>query len=257
MTQLVYDDSFAGLLTTIFEIFEKKIQDFRITGNRHLQALSFYDNANVITDDEKANRVLAGLKKKISANAIKNIYWSFLSEMKDIENTIAAFILYVYKTDVSVESDFGNAAVLGLSQTSRKVGREKHRFEAFVRFEQIADNFYYAAVDPDYNVLPLILPHFKRRYPAQSWIIYDTKRKYGIHYDHVTEIVQETTIQFAGGNTELPAVNFTDIDDSRYKDLWRNYFKSVNIEARKNTRLHLQHVPKRYWKYLVEKNSFL
>ncbi|MGY0039832.1 DUF4130 domain-containing protein [Pedobacter sp. NJ-S-72] len=38
-----------------------------------------------------------------------------------------------------------------------------------------------------------------------------------------------------------------------YAVLWKDYFKSTNIAARKNTKLHIQHVPKRYWKYLTEK----
>ncbi|RYZ23730.1 MAG: DUF4130 domain-containing protein, partial [Chitinophagaceae bacterium] len=41
--------------------------------------------------------------------------------------------------------------------------------------------------------------------------------------------------------------------ESIYQELWKQYFKSVNIAARKNTKLHIQHMPKRYWKYLPEK----
>ncbi len=55
--------------------------------------------------------------------------------------------------------------------------------EAFVRFQLIKDGLYYATVQPDYNVLPLILKHFKDRYADQRWLIYDTLRKYGILYD--------------------------------------------------------------------------
>lgn len=31
------------------------------------------------------------------------------------------------------------------------------------------------------------------------------------------------------------------------------HFKSTNITERKNTKLHVQHIPKRYWRYLTEK----
>ena len=45
-----------------------------------------------------------------------------------------------------------------------------------------------------------------------------------------------------------------DIEAKWYQHwLDKNYFKSTNIVARKNTKLHTQHVPKRYWKYLTEK----
>ncbi|KAA9213958.1 DUF4130 domain-containing protein, partial [Acinetobacter baumannii] len=34
---------------------------------------------------------------------------------------------------------------------------------------------------------------------------------------------------------------------------WKDYFNSVNISARKNIKLHIQYVPKRYWRYMNEK----
>jgi probable DNA metabolism protein len=40
-----------------------------------------------------------------------------------------------------------------------------------------------------------------------------------------------------------------------YQVLWKSYFDSVNIKERKNPKLHLQHVPRRYWKYLSEKRE--
>ncbi|MES2689093.1 MAG: DUF4130 domain-containing protein, partial [Bacteroidota bacterium] len=42
-----------------------------------------------------------------------------------------------------------------------------------------------------------------------------------------------------------------------YRQLWAGYFKHTNIPSRKNIKLHLQHVPKRYWKYLPEKTAAL
>lgn len=44
-----------------------------------------------------------------------------------------------------------------------------------------------------------------------------------------------------------------DKKDEHFQNLWKRYYQSTNIEARRNMKLHLQYVPKRYWKYLVEK----
>lgn len=74
-------------------------------------------------------------------------------------------------------------AVLKAAQTVKKVGREKHRMEAFVRFRLTRGGIYFAAIEPDFNVLPLINSHFKSRYADQKWIIYDLKRNFGIAYD--------------------------------------------------------------------------
>src|SRR4051812_24219951 len=204
MTQFIYDGSFAGLLTAVFEIYEKKCADASIVARDRMEGMVFLENTEIISDDQKAQRVWKGLKNRLSEEAMKNIYWSFLSEIKGIETVILNFAKYVFGSSESIEDNFGNAAVLAVSQAARKVGREKHRFEAFVRFEALGDDLFYAPIDPDFNVLPIIIPHFKRRYPAMNWIIYDTRRRYGIHYNQHTEAISEISIEFAGSGQLAP-----------------------------------------------------
>ena len=55
-------------------------------------------------------------------------------------------------------------------------------------------------------------------------------------------------------NTLEKSSVFTD-EEFEYQDLWNNYFKSTNIKSRINKKLHTQHIPKRYWKYLSEKKE--
>ena len=38
-----------------------------------------------------------------------------------------------------------------------------------------------------------------------------------------------------------------------YDQLWKDYFNSINIKERQNVKLHVQYLPKRYWRYLNEK----
>ena len=114
------------------------------------------------------------------------------------------------------------------------------------------NNIYFANIEPDFNVLPLISKHFKSRYADQKWVIYDIKRNYGLFYDLKTlEIVQmDFPKNFDFSKTDK---NFFSEEEFEFQKLWQNYFKSTNITERKNMKLHVQHVPKRYWKYLSEK----
>ncbi|MCW3103120.1 MAG: metabolism protein [Bacteroidetes bacterium] len=252
--QIIYDGTFEGLLTAIFDIYERKFNGVKIFRKDKITALGLFENHEVHSDPDKAARVLRGLKKKLSASTLNNFYWCFLSELDGIEDHILSYARYALSSAQPVEQDYGNASVLEIAQVARKVGREKHRFEAFVRFQEINSNFYYAAIDPDHNVLPLIIPHFRRRYPAQDWLIYDTRRHYGIHYDSQTEQTHEAIMDFdAASNRGQSTCIAIDTDEAHYQSLWKHYFKHVNIPARRNMKLHLQHVPKRYWKYLVEK----
>lgn len=249
MKPLLYDGTFEGLLTTIFEVYEYKIAAPQIKRGDVADGSLFGDVYVVQTNKEKAKRVLAKLEQKISGTAMTQFYKTFLSELPGIDDVLFRYVQYVMQSKHGVENDYGHPDVLMVQQLSRKVHREKHRMEAFVRFQLTKDGLYYAIIQPDYNVLPLIRKHFKERYADQQWLIYDSRRKYGLYYD--LQEVTEVMIDFNETNAEQK--NVYDEKEDLYQELWKHYFDNVNIKARKNMKLHIQHVPKRYWRYLVEK----
>jgi probable DNA metabolism protein len=252
MTTLLYDGSFEGLLTAVFEIYEHKLAEVRICPEHLLEPNFFDDKRSITSDMVKANRVLKGLQQRLAAGGVQRLYAAHLSEIKGEEANLLGFIRYAFSTNETIEEDFGNKYVMRLSYVLKLVRREKHRMEAFVRFQKMADGIFYASIEPDFNVLPLILTHFKRRYADQKWIIYDIKRSYGIYYDLQEAVFVK--MDFASGKKdEKSIISSYSEDETLYQALWKDYFKHVNIPARKNTKLHLQHVPKRYWKHLTEK----
>jgi probable DNA metabolism protein len=252
MTTVAYDGGWLGFLTAVFEVYEYRLSDTIICGQDAVPASIFGQVHVVQTDPVKAQRVWEKLKQKLTPRAWRQLYDSFLSEDKSIENVLLRYIQYSLSAKTAVESDYGHPDILMVQQTSRKVHREKHRMEAFVRFQLTKDQLYYAIVQPDHNVLPLIIKHFKDRYADQRWLIYDAHRKYGIYYD--LETVEEVQLSFTTDtNNDVSLAAIYDEHEALYQHLWQQYFKSVNIAARKNTKLHVQHMPKRYWKYLVEK----
>lgn len=252
MITVVYDGTFEGLLTAVFDVYEYKLTDINIVTKDCFQANVCNQHHESFADRQKAERVWKGLTAKISAAALSQLYRAFLSEEKEIENRILQYIQYAFSKPQSIECDYSNAAVLTVIQTAKKVYREKHRMEAFIRFQLTADHLYYAICQPDFNVLPIIEKHFKSRYADQRWLIYDSKRKYGIYYN--LEKVETIEICFdAQTNNGKSIAIISDEKEELYQRLWQQYFTSVNIVARKNTKLHIQHMPKRYWKYLPEK----
>ncbi len=247
---LQYDGSFDGLLSAIFYVYEYKLIEVKIQQESEPAPL-FGDVTFVETNEEKAQRVWKSIKAK-SKNSWK-FYYTFLSERQDMERTLLAYAQHVFSHG-NVAGDYGNDAVLQVAKIAKHVGREKHRMEAFVRFRLTKDNIYFATIEPDFNVLPIILKHFKSRYADQEWIIYDLKRKYGIRYD--LEKVEEVQFDFENNfnPTETSELIFAQ-EELEFQELWKNYFKSTNIKSRKNMKLHLRHVPRRYWKYLSEKQQ--
>lgn len=144
-----------------------------------------------------------------------------------------------------------------MSQWAKQVGREKHRMEAFVRFKKTKDGLFLSLVRPDFNVLRIILRHFKARYQDQRWLIFDEQRKYGIYYalDEVHQVKMNAEIidqQSRIGHSQCFSLEL-DAQELLYDQLWKDYFHSVNIQVRQNMKLHIQYVPKRYWRYMNEK----
>lgn len=255
MLQLVHDGTMAGLLTAVFEAYERKAQDDVSIVRAELAAPDVFSRRiDIDTDAIKARRVWKGLAGKLSVEALDRLWYCYLSELPEADNTILAFVRYVFSNPTrNVAEDYGHPAVLWIAQTARRVWREKHRMEAFVRFHELADSMFYALIEPDFNVLPLIEKHFRSRYADQAWIIYDGRRKWGLSYDQKSETVSEIYLEWTEGGNGMPQDDVLAPEEPLYQMLWKDYFKSTGIAARKNPKLHVRHVPTRYWKYLTEK----
>lgn len=249
---LIYDGSFDGFLSAVFYVFEYKLQHVTIQNQFETQNDLFAEKETIITDKEKADRVWKGLQKKASSISVTKMYYAFLSEQQGVENILLDYIQYIFNSNQKVDTDFTQLSVLKTSQIAKNVSREKHRMEAFVRFKLTKENIYFANIEPDFNVLPLISKHFKSRYADQKWVIYDIKRNYGLFYD--LEKVEIITLDFPKefDFTKTDSDFFAD-EEFAFQKLWQDYFDSTNIKERKNMKLHIRHVPKRYWKYLSEK----
>ena len=253
MKTFLYDGTFEGFLTVIFELYEKKLTLCKIEKENLYQPQMFDEVVSVISDQEKSKRVWKGLCMRLSQAGQKVLYYSFLSEIDTVETTMYSFIRKIFETQRNIEQDFGDEVVLTMWNISKMVIRESHKVLMFVRFQKTSDGLYYAVFDPQYNVLPLSVNHFKNRFADQRWVLYDTKRDYGFYYDlkAVSEIkFTDSKINIKDGRVDEELL---DEEEKIFQELWKVYFKEMEIKERHNFKLHRQHMPKRFWKYLIEK----
>lgn len=256
MRQYIFDGSWAGLLSAVFDVFERKEGPVRLWHRRQYQPAVFGDDREVTADPEKAARVGRALTNQMQSGFRQQLFRAFLSEQSEAYDGVFQLLRRFFSGERELVSNFGDPLVLQLSQIAHAVGREAHRMKAFVRFALAEDGWYVAIFEPDFNVLPLVVPFFRNRYADQAWLIYDLKRKYGVVYDKAAL----SEVRLTDPGTEPHAVQSVirlHASEPSWQKLWQTYFQSTNIAARKNMKLHIRHVPKRYWKYLPEKQFAL
>ncbi len=253
--QYIFDGTYYGLLTCVFDAFSKKEFDVKISSGQQFNSDMFAKPCYVQTDIQKGKRIVKALNRLLGAKNADIFFRAYLSEDPIAFQTIFNILMKGFSASFDILKDFGDKDILHFSQILKQVGREQHRMKAFVRFQKSNDGLYFALIGPDFNVLPLIAYFFKNRYSDQRWMIYDTKRNYGLMYD--LKSVFEVQLQQFDQNAVATSQSSIELDEEelKYQRLWKQYFKSTNIEARKNMKLHIQHVPKRYWKYLIEKQG--
>lgn len=206
---------------------------------------------HIITETEKSQRVWSGLEKKLSESACGMLLTVWLSELPDVGSLLFRFMYKAFRSQQSIELNFGDKDVLKCTEIFRKVNSSRQKVIQFVRFQKTKDGIFFAPISPDFNVISLVAEHFKERYADQQWIIYDTKRRYGLYYDlsDITEITfSENPVDEAG------KLKSEQLDESEkiYRQMWKNYFRTMTIKERINPKLQSQHMPIRYWKYLTE-----
>ena len=253
MIIFIYDNSFDGLLSCVFFAYEQKKFPDLLLSESDQKPLFVDEHYYVVTETEKSARVWKGLEKKLSKFAQNMMLSVWLSELPETPMLLFRYIRKNIDHPKGIEMNFGDDDVLRVKDIAQKVGTDAHKLVQFVRFQETADGIWFAPVTPRYNILSMIVPHFKSRYANQPWIIYDTTRNTGLYYD--THSVQE--ISFS--QKDLAELKSGKLDNEKLSDeeaffqkMWKEYFQSITIKERINLKLQCQHMPKRYWKYLPE-----
>lgn len=250
---LIYDGSFNGFLTAVFIAFEENIQVSDIQKNSIRQNRLFSDTKTIFTQMNKAKRVWNAIDAK-SNSVIKNIYFTYLSESKNIELLLYRYIRSLFDSKYSNLSDDSNGMLLKIRQLANGVAKEKHRAEIFLQFRSTNDGVLFANIDPDSDLLPLVSKHFRSRYADREWLVYDEKRRYGIYYD--LKKVEIVSLDLKEVQTDSLVKNKKNKEGAlSHQDLWNELIERIDIKSRINKKLHTPPLPKQHFSFANEKEA--
>ncbi|WP_270563061.1 TIGR03915 family putative DNA repair protein [Clostridium beijerinckii] len=240
----LYDDTFEGLLTSIYDAFYSNgSPPTSIYGKSQTNTPLLLGNiVEISTDINKFKKVKNAIINKINFLSLKKIYFVFLSNYED-KGIIFNYLKAAFKLGPDVH-DFLNVDVIRLvDNITKKVLNECHRFEGFIRFNQIEEKLLYSSIEPDNDILELIGDHFKNRFPREYFIIHDISRQKALIYNtNFYEII----------DMDIETYEKLKFHNDEYTDLWKTYFKATTIQERKNLKLRCRMMPKRYWKHILE-----
>ncbi len=240
----IYDGTFHGLMTIAHDVAKRKIIPHDIIDAEPDSPFLFNDYIRIATDMNKAEAVINAITSSLPPLAYKRILFCYLSEAPNAAKCIIDYLDMGWRCGKLLDHYSTHENVRPLHNLAQKVAREWHRMMGLVRFRIAPGGIYYAPIEPDNNILPLISPHFAERMPRENWIIHDTGRNIASQcLKGEWDIVDfEVVGAIEYGEEELT-----------YQNLWNDYFTTITIGYRKNKGLQKQLLPRRYWKHLVER----
>lgn len=244
---IIYDGSIEGFISAIrYIVMRKTIPQKMISVYHHIPSM-FEEIIDITTAHQSdINSFLMYLKNQISDTVIKKILLAYLSEINGFEMITLKYIFRGLKIGKYYLNHTADENVLSIDDICIKVKRECHRFYGLMRFTKSSEGVYYASFEPDHNIISILIPHFTDRLKDQTWIIHDIKRDIAVLYQYPSRQIHQININ--------DDINIEE-DERTIGELWRCYFRSLAIESRINPRLQKRCMPRRYWKYLTEKNE--
>lgn len=246
MTTYFFDGTKNGLLTCIFESFyDRRIPDDVTT--ECVQCGLLDEIVTIKTDSEKAERVYKCLKNCKTKYLVSDFNLTFRSGEKKRFKVLFDYLnVAISNKNIDVSKAFALPEIQAFTDLKNRIYTETHRFKGFLRFMETEKGFYYACYEPDNDITELLVPHFTARLQS-PFIIHDIKR-------NILALCDGKRYKILNGGDNGVTV-FMSESEEIFLDLWQQYYKSINIEERKNLRQMKNYMPERYWKNLSEKQE--
>lgn len=235
-----YDGSFDGLLCCVFESYDKREipVDIRVSASGPL----LFPGKTIVTDSQKAARVLDSIPQKLGPSALAFVRHAFLTCLNKKELYILLFLRLGYRHGPRVMSMLADEVVNTLFKAVKHLYNESHLLKGFLRFSDFS-GVLVGEIEPKNFVLPLLTRHFCERYPEERFLILDKTHGMGLIYQpYRAKIIPIDRL-------ELPEA---DAEEQTFRDLWKLFYDTIAIKERYNPICRMSHMPKRYWKNMTE-----
>lgn len=242
----LYDGTMAGFWCCVYEsVYTHELPtDIQLADDAEPTLFSV---RTINTDAERARRVAASVPEKMGKRSVELLKTVYLSCMPQKEIAMLRYLLLGYAEGPKTPYMLGHPVVAPLLKAEKHLLGERHLLLGFVRFSDYG-GMLCATITPKNFVLPLLAGHFVNRFYSENFLIYDKTHGAALIWQDRNQ--QLVTVE----NIEFPEA---DPEEEQYRALWRQFYKTIAIEARENPRCRMTHMPKRYWANMTEMQEFL
>lgn len=228
--------------TAVFDAFNLK--DSVITSDENVQLSIDSEVIRTIYNAEKCKRVKQGIAK-YDPYAEEEIMFALRSCDPLKEQIAFEYIRKLMQTKAPINKRLNLPEVIEFNNIVYKITGEAHRLKGFLRFMESSGGALYAPYTPDNDITDILMQHFAQRLKSEKFVIHDIKRKIAGMYDG-----NEWFMGYVG-DAEIYLSEY----ERTFENLWKKYYKSVNIAERPHEKQMKGYMPVRYWKFLPEKKD--
>lgn len=267
----LYDGTPEGLLSAIFAAYARHEDPAEVACADVHQPRLLQTAVTIPTDAAHAERVSAGIRKRLGSYAHRQVMKSTLSGRPGAGTALYRFVRFALdgtdrrdcascrfavdcarrtckRQKMAAINDVTHPRVKPFFEAVRSVDNECEKIRQFARFQHLKEEgreVWFARVNPKDAVVPLVLGHFVERFNVQPFILYDEVHGMaGVwdgHRRYLVDADEETL--------SLPPAG---ADEALMQDAWRTFYRVLSVEARYNPELRRKLMPKRFWKNLTE-----
>ena len=238
----VTDGTVTCFFTAVFDCFREK--DCVITSDPNVQLTIDSEIVRVESNGEKNARVQNAINK-YDRNCTDDIVTALRSCDPLKEQTAFEYIKKLMQAKAPINKRLNLPEVIEFGDLIHKVTGETHRLKGFSRFMESRGGALYAPYTPDNDITDLLTAHFAERLKSERFVIHDIKRRIAGMYDGNEWFVGPA------GEAEVYLSEY----ERAFENLWKKYYKAVNIKERPHEKQMKGYMPVRYWKFLPEKHE--
>jgi len=202
---------------------------------------------HVEAEDDKVNKVIDSVNRKISAGFFREISMCLMGYEEDRLDTVYRALILGFAYGPDALNMFQYRDIARLQAINIRVRNESSQFRERLRFHQVRNHLYVSHIEPKSRILITLGHPYSDRMPSENWMIVDDVHKEAlIHPKDENFYVQQLT------DEELEGLLRTEEENDEFTDLWKLFFDTIAIKERENARCQRNHFPIWVRKHAVE-----